>query len=183
MSCPRSPQQIITLALAVLVLSGCGVLQTFSTPTPTSTLTPTFTPTHTPTPTLTPTPTNTPAPTSTPTLTPIPIATGNWEASIVFEVRDQVNLVSFSFTIDEDGDEIEKWSLFDLGAGQITFGGSVKIIDGAFKIENETYVGSARMSRTIEGVFVAPDKVEGSFEFYYGSLGTYEGEWEGAPKP
>ncbi|MBN1994396.1 MAG: transglycosylase SLT domain-containing protein [Anaerolineae bacterium] len=72
---------LLTLLLALAVLSGCeldakqnpllAIIQPTATPTFTPTATPTQTPTPTPTPTLTPT--LTPTPTPTPTLTPTPI--------------------------------------------------------------------------------------------------------------
>jgi hypothetical protein len=124
--------------------------------------------------------TATPIPTSTPA--PNRVETGAWETSIAFIINDQTNLVSLSFTVGENGDQIDSWSLFDLGAGQITMGGSVPIVDGTFKIQNISYTGNTKISQTIEGAFVAPDKVKGTCEFSYGSMGTHEGDWEGAPK-
>jgi len=162
---------IICFLAVSLLISGCG---------PGQLLGPTSTPTLTPTPTVTFT--LTPTSTPTPTPTPIPIVVGEWEAIIAFSIGDEANLASFSFTVAEDGNQIEDWSLFDLGLGQVTFGGTAEIIDGTFIIDNDSYVGNTSINYTIEGTFAA-DKVEGTFVFSYGSMGTYDGEWEGAPSP
>lgn len=87
-----------------------------------------------------------------------------------------------SFTVGENGAQIDSWSLFDLAAGQIIMGNSVPITAGAFKIETDSYIGNTNVRHVIDGVFVTPDKVEGTYEFSYGSIGTDKGNWEGSPK-
>lgn len=147
---------------------------------PTATSTP-LPPTSTPLP-----PTSTPMPpTSTPALAAIgsPIAVGKWEATIAFNVGEAVNIVNFSFTVSENGEQIEGFGILDLGLGQITTGAtSVAIIDGTFSMNADSYSGTTRIGRTFEGTFVASDKVEGTFVFDYGSGRVYEGEWTGAPE-
>ena len=126
--------------------------------------------------------TATPKPALTPTSAPSSVTVGDWASSIAFNINDKTNLASLSFTVGENGHQIDSWSLIDLGAGQISIGGSIPITAGTFKIENNNYVGNTKISQTIEGTFVTPDKVKGTYKFSYGSLGTYEGDWEGAPK-
>lgn len=161
-------QWMFVFILITLLLSGCGPGQIFG-------------PTQTPIP---PTSTNTPVPpTATTTPTPVPVVAGQWEAVLTFVVENNTLISPFSFKVSDDGTQIERWSIVDLVSGQLIGGGEVKLIGGTFTIENTFYQGNTKTSRTINGTFVMPDKVEGTYVVSYGSKGPYEGNWEGAPKP
>jgi len=126
----------------------------------------------------------TPAPSPEPTITPTPsLVVGDWEAVITFKVGDAVNIVNFSFTVNEDGNQITGYGIADLGLGVGTSGTtSAGIVDGKFKINADTYAGTTKIGRVFEGIFVASDQVEGTFTFDYGPGKHYEGEWVGIPK-
>lgn len=88
--------------------------------------------------------------------------------------------MTLPFALGEDG-TIGYCHTFDAATRSASSGRPVEVIDGAFVLEQELSIGTSRTSKRIEGTFVASDKVEGTFEFYCSSLGTFEGEWEGAP--
>lgn len=99
------------------------------------------------------------------------------------KVLSDILLSTFSFTINDDGSRIEKWTVFDMVAGALISGADIEIVRGTFIIENTFYQGNTAITRTIKGTFVTPDKAEGTYVVLYGSKGPYEGNWEGAPKP
>ena len=177
-------QKAVILFFLVLLITACSGSPGSATPAAHESVDTLVPPTLTPTQTLTPTSTPMP-PTSTPTLTAIgsPIEVGKWESTIVFNVGEAVNVVNFSFTVSENGEQIEGFGILDLGLGQITTGTtSVAIIDGTFAMSADSYSGTTRIGRTFEGAFVASDKVEGTFVFDYGPGRLYEGEWTGTPE-
>ena len=108
-----------------------------------------------------------------------PIVYGGYQTVVLYNEPDILN---FSFTVSEEG--IESYSILDLGLMEIQIGSfnpPITIAGGEFTIDIDTISGTTRISRVFEGTFVAPDKIEGTYEFKYGGK-TYEGEWVGRPK-
>jgi len=177
----KKRSEIILLIIVSTMIIACSSVQLFS-----PTATPTPAPTLTPSPTLTLTPTLTFTPTLTPTITPtpFPIVVGSWYAPIGVDMEIFSNTVHFSFTVSENKNQIEEWTIIDSLYGMAIFGKSVDIIDGKFRIEDSSMKYTTYI---IEGTFALDRKpevnlVKGTYEFIYGShIGTKTGNWYGTP--